>query len=232
MEKVAENINAILASVSALVWGSDQIRDYVTQALTERLAGVPEDGLVMPSLTVAGPTMEALRYAGHDVLLRELYANLLATAMNARTTHLALPAFVEIIRQLTSDEARLLGLLGVNQPLPLISVRVNYKRQLGGYSVLRHFSLLGYEAGCAYPDLTPSYLENLCRLGVAEIPATGAYTVPGIYEPLERHPKIVDLVSDIDRKPDKKSFIERQRLRVTNLGRHFCEACVGDPDRG
>ena len=37
----------------------------------------------------------------------------------------------------------------------------------------------GEAAGCECVHLTPAYLDNLCRLGLADIPAMFQYTSPG-----------------------------------------------------
>lgn len=130
LQTVAKTIHIALAPVSALVWGYEQIKDYVTASLIEKLKNVPKERIVSPSPTVAGPTLEALRYAGHEPTLRELYANLLATSMDAGTAQEAHPAFVEIIRQLTPDEARIVRLfLEPRPPFPLITVRARLKNE-------------------------------------------------------------------------------------------------------
>ena len=106
--------------------------------------------------------------------------------MDTRTATGAHPAFVEIIRQLTPDEARLLRLFAQPRPFPLLNVRrevrVETAIERGGRDVLVHFSLLGWEAGCEFPDMTPAYIDNLCRLGLTEVPTFSEYTAPGIYD--------------------------------------------------
>src|SRR5579864_922076 len=103
-------IRMALAPVSLLVWGFDQIKDYLEDALAHRLKDLPPERIIPPSPIIAGPATEALRFAGHDPILREMYANLLDTEMDANRVREAHPAFVEIIRQLTPDEARIVGL--------------------------------------------------------------------------------------------------------------------------
>lgn len=225
LQTIAKSIHLVLAPVSALVWGYERIRDYVIASLAERFQNIPKERLITPSPTVAGPVLEALRYAGHEPTLRELYANLLATSMDVNTAREAHPAFVDIIRQLTPDEARLVGLFALRRPFPIITVRALRKEDEGGVDILRHFSLLGEEAACTHPELIPGYLDNLCRLGLAEIPAHTIYTAPGVYEPLENHFKVSEAVSEIQ-KEDMKPEIKREALFVTTLGRQFIDACV------
>ena len=231
LETIAKTINVALAPLKGLVWGYDRIENYLIPALAERLKKVPEERVVTPEPSVAGPAIEALRFAGHEPSLRELYANLLATSMDKKTAREAHPSFVEIIRQLTPDEARIVELLAHELSFPLISVYAQVKNGRGRHYDLQHFSLLGYEAGCLHSDLVPSYLDNLCRLGLAEIPDGYEYARPDIYEPLEKHPVILELMADIEKLEDMKPIIEREFLHLTTLGKQFCDACVVEHDR-
>ena len=228
LETIARSINVALAPLKGLVWGYDRIESYLVPALAEKLKKVPKDQVTAPPIHIAGPAIESLRFAGNEPSLRELYANLLATSMDSGTVHEAHPAFVEILRQLTPDEARIVDLF-VDQdywPRPLITVRRQSKEGRGGYDILRHFSLLGEEAQCSYPEMTPSYVDNLCRLGLAEIPALSELTDAGQYEPLERHPTVENIVAEISASTEDKPEIIKEILKVTTLGGQFCNACV------
>ena len=85
LQTVAKTVHVVLAPVSALVWGYDQIKEFVSTKVAERLKNVPPENLVTPKPNVAGPSLEALRYTGHETSLSDLYANLLATAMDTST---------------------------------------------------------------------------------------------------------------------------------------------------
>jgi hypothetical protein len=70
LETVGKAVNAALAPVGALIWGYDRIRDWLVPALEARLATTPSDRIVTPRPTIAGPAIEALRFAGHEESLR------------------------------------------------------------------------------------------------------------------------------------------------------------------
>src|SRR5258706_3810002 len=150
------------------------------------------DGIITPSPIVAGPAVEALRFAGSDPALREMYANLPARAMDAKTAREAHPAFVEILRQLTPDEARILRMLAWNDSLPIVSVVATNLLDQSYHWILRHFGVLGEEAGCTFPALTPAYLDNLSRLGVIGIHEDKRTTTPDAYVALRAHPAVLE----------------------------------------
>lgn len=230
LQTVAKTVHVILAPVSALVWGYDQIKEFVSTKVSERLKNVPPENLVSPKPNVAGPTLEALRYTGHESSLSDLYANLLAAAMDSSTAEGAHPAFVEIIKQLTSDEAKIVSLFVREIPLPLLNLRWEFKPnqegKSGGRTVLAHYSHLGNIAGCQFPHMAPTYIDNLCRLGLTEIPEFGEYTAKGVYDALENDSLVKEHKASIENSPETQPMLERKALMVTELGKQFARICV------
>jgi hypothetical protein len=231
LETVGKAINVALAPIGALVWGYEKCQDFISTKVADRLKDVPPEDIITPKPNIAGPAIEALRYTGHEEELSDLYANLLASSMDRKTASGAHPAFVEIIKQLTPDEAKIVGLFKGARSYPLLNVRSNFKVQaegsMGGHEVLTNFSLLGVEASVEFPQMTPAYLDNLCRLGLVEIPGSGfAYTSKGAYEPLENHPDILAVKTQIELDPARTCEIEQGGLRITALGKQFAKICV------
>jgi hypothetical protein len=231
LQTVAKTVHIALAPVSALVWGYDQIREFVNSKVAERLRHVPPESIVSPKPHVAVPAIEALRYTGSEPLLSDMYANLLASAMNKSTARGAHPAFVEIIRQLTPDEAKLVSLFVRDIRFPLVTVRAKHSGllQKPGYTdMLENYSHLGRIADCEYAEMTPEYLGNVCRLGLAEIPLYISYSDKGVYDSLESDPIVVDSMAKINAEPGRVAEIKRSGLFVTQFGRQFARICVSD----
>lgn len=235
LQTVAKTIHIVLAPVSALVWGFEQIKDFVSTRVADKLKDVPPENIATPKPNVAGPLLESLKYTGHEEMLRDMYANLLAASMDTRTASGAHPAFVEIIKQITPDEARILRLFIHDRPLPLVTVRREYKvespTERGGQDMLVNFSLLGWDAGCDFPQMGPTYVDNLCRLGLTNVPTFLEYTAPGCYEPLEKHPQVEAAKTAIEANANWRAVINRKGLEVTELGKQFCRVCVISHDQ-
>ena len=122
LETVGKAVNVALLPIKGLVWGADKIEAFVKTKVTAKLKNTPEENIQSPDLTVAGPALESLRYTGHNESLSDLYANLLATSMDSRTAEIAHPSFVEIIRNMNSDEARVIKYLIENNNQPIIDI--------------------------------------------------------------------------------------------------------------
>ncbi|WP_207809198.1 MULTISPECIES: DUF4393 domain-containing protein [unclassified Pseudomonas] len=225
LETVAKTVNMALAPVGLMIWGYEQIQEFVSGKVAERLKNVPPEAIIQPGLNIAGPALEALRYTGHSDSLSDMYANLLASAMNVVTANQAHPAFVEIIKQLTSDEAKLMKLFANNRMHPILTV-LERKTNVGTREQLVYFSTFSNSAGIAIPDNLPSYFNNLCRLGLTEIPEGLYLSEDDPYEGLESEPIVRQTVSVINQMPDVKAEIIRQIIRPTQLGQQFIRACV------
>lgn len=229
LQTVAKTIHIALAPVAALVWGYEAVKEFVETRVAEKLRHVPPERIKTPEPHVVVPALQALRYTGHQETLRELYANLLATSLDADTCRHAHPAFVEMIKNMSPDEARIMRLFALRETFPLIDVHVFTKGEDSYEIPIRAFSFVGREAGCEFPDLTPSYLDNLTRLGLIESP--GAYglgpslAAPNTYEPLEQAEEIAALKSQVEQAGGRIEF-DRTFVGTTHLGRQFCRACV------
>ncbi len=225
---VAKLVNVALAPVSGLVWGYEQIREFTATKVAEKLKDVPREKIVTPSPHVAGPAIEALRYTGHEESLSEMYASLLATAMNKDTIQKAHPAFVDIIKQMTPDEAKIVRGFAASESInPLISVQASIpnKTLMDGHTTeLRNFSQIGHRAGCEFMHLVPAYLDNLVRLGLCEIPEGTSYTNDEWYRPLVENPIVTELIAKIE-KSNCSADIVKGAVLVTDFGRQFALAC-------
>ena len=111
LETVGKTVNAALLPVRGLVWGIEQIEEFVTTTVAKKLQNIPLENIQTPDPAVAGPSLESLRYTGHKESLSEMYANLIATSMDSQSSEDAHPGFVEIIRNLNSEEAKILSFL-------------------------------------------------------------------------------------------------------------------------
>ncbi len=223
---VVKAVKVALAPISILVWGYEKIEEFVSQRVAEKLKNVPPGNIVTPNPAVIGPALDALRYIGNDETLRELFANLIATSLDKDTTRKAHPSFVEIIRNLSPDEARLLRLFAINSSWPTINLQAKKRDAINFKLLFKNFSLLGKEAGCEHNDLTPNYLDNLMRLGLISVLDDTYLSDSSVYESLYES-KIVEMYQNqLDSDPDYELHIEKGVARINGFGWQFCQACV------
>ncbi|KAA0958274.1 DUF4393 domain-containing protein [Planococcus sp. ANT_H30] len=223
---VAKTVNMALAPLSALVWGYDKISNYLDSSIAKKLEGVPEENIISPDPSVAGPAIEALRFSGENENIREMFSELLATAMNRETAVQAHPSFVEIIKQLSTDEAKIISNIKHNGLFPLISIRSLLQDGSNGFNDLKkNFTSLPYNLGCLYPEMTSSYIENLDRLGLISIDTGTHIQEEFFYSDSINHPVAVNLVSTVQ-DPSRKADIQKYSFSRTEFGEKFVNACT------
>jgi hypothetical protein len=159
---LSRTVNVALAPLRGLVWGCEQIEAAIASEMERRFKGRAKQ-VVMPKLTIAGPAIEAMRFCGQESDLRQLYLNLLATSMDATTAEKAHPGFVEVIRQLTPDEAKIMRQLASLAPPNRNTHYVEHTIRLTPAEA---------RTVCEHGRLLPAYLNNLLRLGLNKQPHT------------------------------------------------------------
>jgi hypothetical protein len=209
--------------------------------LGERMTAIPNSRRRAPALGFAAQALAgSLRYGA---TMRERYLNLLAAAMDGETAARVHPAFLTVLRQLTPDEVRIMSTFQHDGPYPLVTVGARYRFGERLSTELRYFSLLATQAGCEHPERTAMYIDNLCRLGLAELRPVRIADDTRMFRPLEVHPEVKAAIARVEaRVPELESAnpngddnrvvadVQRTALYVTAFGRQFYEACEYRPE--
>jgi len=226
LETVTKTVNIALAPIKALVWGYEKIEEFIVDSVSKKLKNVSKENILSPPPQVAGPAVEALRFTGHDPNLRELYANLLATAMDKETAHKAHPGFIEIIKNMVADEAIIMQCFISQLEYPIMDINASLKNGLKGYTTeFANYSNLDKACTVQRPGLLPNYIDNLCRLGLLEIPPAVKLITPGTYDPLENDPDVLEFKQKIEQDGRTVSFLHKF-VQITTFGRQFIESVV------
>lgn len=226
LETVTKTVNIALAPIKALVWGYEKIEEFITTRVSEKLKNIPEENITSPPTEIAGPAVEALRFSGNDINLRELYANLLASAMDKNTQDLIHPGYVEIIKNLSSDEAILLQIFKNRFIYPIINVLGELPEGKGSITEYTYFSHFDKITNLKRPDLIPTYLDNISRLGLTEIPYDQHLSAENTYETLENDISLNQIKNNIENIHNRKVIFERKVIKLTNFGKQFIKNVV------
>jgi len=207
-----------------IVNGEESIK-LTGELLREKVSKIPEQKLCEPELYVAIPAIQQLSYCQDNESLRDMYANLLASSMNIDTKWKVHPAFVDIIKQLTPDEAKLLKKLPANIMIlhPLIDVKMRKTPEGGSHTLISNFTTFGMDV-IENKGNIGSYIENLERLKIIEIPALSSISNKEVYEDLKNSQMIKNNIHS--------SILEHftidynyKLFNVTNFGVKLIETC-------
>lgn len=211
-----------LAPISAMIWGYDQIAGYLDVAVPGYFARkkIKAENIKSPDPSIAVPVIEAMRYTSHKPELIEMFTNVLGASMNSESydEH---PAFVEIIKQLCSDECKMLKQLRADDIMPMIKQRIHLPDD-GDIDITPYFSNICYLANCEYPKKFPEYLDNLHRLGLVLIEYDRWLVNDQYYADLLNNPNYIKAIPTKDQK-----IIEKKSLyKLSDMGKKFCSVCM------
>lgn len=225
---IPRTIRAALAPLEKWIMVREYNLEATRRLLEEKLQNTPAELIESPEPYIAVPTLQYISYCMDNDELRNLYANLLANSMTKVVKDGVHPGFVEIIKQLSPDEAKILKHMRTHPVVPTITLRYKYADG-GGVDIIRDFSDIGERVGCEQPQNIAAYFNNLVRLGLIVNAGNLSYlTDKTRYEPLKHHRWVSVYATDEQAQArgfDKYSF-EEGFVRLSAYGENFCSVCL------
>jgi hypothetical protein len=169
--------------------------------------------------------LQGLAFSHEEDDLKRLYLNLLATAMDSRAAATAHPSFVEIIKQLTGEEAALLRIaLGYPELIPIVELR-QVKAGAGFRSALRHLLDLrnGSTRAIEENSRLPAIVDNWIRLRLVEVNYGMWVTGDQQYEWVTHRPELARARAEPLESGVTVDF-QRGSMQRTDYGRQFAES--------
>ncbi len=213
-----------------ITWANERSRIFLERNLElyrERLSATPEERVIPVVPEIGVPIAEKLAYVADDKL-SDLYVNLLVTASSLDTVSHAHPIFVNIINNLSPDEAQLLEVFacGHSMDIPFLTAKLFHPTD-------RSFSVPGdllispeLSTTLRFSENVPAYISNLCGLGIVEVVRAEHIADSTKYEELEAYWAPRFSVSDEPAgEPPRKLQFAKGIISITVFGRSFISAC-------
>lgn len=226
---LTKTINNVLVPLAAINFAFDKAKIYFSGKFQEEIAAkaeaIPSEHIIEPKASIAGPTLQGLAFTHEEPNLKEMYLNLLTTSMDGRAASIAHPAFVEIIKQLDSEDARLVkGALQSSVAIPIVQIHLTNNE--GGYNVLvQHLlNLTNSTTGFPVEDTTlPAMIDNWIRLGLVEVMYDKFLREPTSYSWVEQRPEYKRL-TEMHSAAGASITYQKGILNRTELGKRFAKA--------
>lgn len=198
---ITETVKNCLLPLVAINTGFDNAREYFDRRfpkeISDKLNEISPENIVEPKPSIAGPSMQNLAFSHEEIDLKEMYLSLLATSMNKKKMNNAHPSFAEIIKQLTSEEAKELKTQLSNSQYPSTVFRVEMLTYNNKYIIVKNHldPFVGDEWLTIERQIfLESYFENWIRLGLVNIEYGELVDDPDFYKYVEsKFPKIMNL---------------------------------------
>jgi len=202
------------------------ISDFLEKRLADKLRDVPPDKIISPNPHVVGPAIEALKFTAQESDLREMFSSLIANAMVSDRMVNVHPAFVDMIKSMSGDDAKVMKQIIRESPSALIDIKVSATGTPGWHYIARNVGLVGSKAGLADPWLAIAAINNLERLGLITLLSNQRLKNEDAYEEIIGHSDIVKIKNDNTVEGTSSVIFDRHGAEITRLGRMFAASCI------
>lgn len=231
VEQAGKALSTIIGLGNTILWPVALANEKAKIALEinlekyrKRLESTPKEDISEVPPEVGVPIAEKIGYVS-NAELSDMYIELLSKASIKSSASLAHPSFVNVVNNLSPDEAVLLKTLRHTPLVPFIEVRMHQDGKPEWNTLDPLYSSLNEVAGMSFPHNIVAYLSNFEGLGLIQIRTDVYMAGVGIYEPLEI--KSRNIFKQIEEFPESKIKIKFQRgkIDITPFGKLFLAAC-------
>ncbi|MCP1404555.1 DUF4393 domain-containing protein [Achromobacter insolitus] len=230
---LAQTVETCLLPLAAVNFAFGKAREYFDNKfrskIEEHTGNIPSDSLKEPNPAVAAQALQGLAFSHEESNLEGMYLHLLATAMDGRLpVDAAHPAFAEVIRQLTGNEAALLkSAFLVRNSLPVVELQetafMEGATESHGHNVVTRYVFGLYVGGVPHEvEGLGVMVDNWIRLGLVTVAFDRNFTAPNMYSFAETRPETIRARANCT--PPSTIKIQRGVLEVTEFGRRFAKA--------
>ena len=203
------------------------------KAVQDKLSEIKEENLQEPKMNILGPSLEASKYYFEEEQYREMFSNLIAGSCDKSKNGMIHPYFVEAIKQMTPQEAKILASFKLENTKPICNYWITKKKSMGS-GKREFFANVFYTSSkqTEAPDTNSSSIVNLCRMGLLKTDFTHSFKSKDPYDIFERDTFVIQMREDF--KPfkdnpnvfDEDVSIEKGIVSLTPLGKNFINICI------
>lgn len=192
--------------------------------LQENAEKIPAENLIEPKVNILGPVMEGLKYNLNEEHIKEMFQNILLADMDNRQQSRVLPAYIEIVKQLSKDDAEFLFSLkqqNMIHNLPILRVKLVDDK---GHFVYISDYVICLDNG-KYIKVNPLILDNFIRLNIFHIPYDlyiPSIDYTAVFEKLKNEPQIKRMCNT----PGKHLEYDKEKINFTAYGTNFIDICL------
>ena len=195
--------------------------------INQEVNAIPQEQINQsPDIGVLGPALESSKYYVEDERVRKMFAKLIGAELDLRKAGKIHHSFVDIIRQMSSNDAKLLSLIPKSGPLAEIRLYIqgqNRYIRVGPQNIL----LLPPTINDNFQKNAVS-LNNLNRLGLIEIDHQFSLTDKSFYDPYENLQYYLQARQTLLNEPTKYSKVDIRKgsFLMTEYGELFKSICL------
>lgn len=225
--RIPRAINAAFSGLDRWILNKEYAIDETKKLLAQKLADVDPEKIVEPEPYVAVPAIQAISYSMNSEELRNLYANLLAKAMNSDTKNMVHPSFVEMIKQMSPTDALIFSHIITAPIRPLITIKIVSPNDGGERIFVENCSWINT---ISLAKCRTSF-DNLSRLGLIQIPFIESYTLKENYNIVKENPLFIHADTECKNNllEGESILYQENYIKINELSKLFYEVCIKNP---
>lgn len=219
-------VNNALIPLAVVNFGFQKAREYFETRFSDEFEPyiklIPKESLIEPKPSIAGPALQGLSFSYDEDSLKQMYLNLLANNMDSRHSEDCHPAFVDVIKQMTAEEAELFQMLISKGWRGIAQIWLKLEE---GHRLLHTHLIPLHNSETGEPEINknlPSMVTNWIRLGLIEVDYNAWLTSKDAYAWIEERPEYKELLSN--ETESRKLESKKGLLTFTPFGTKFAIA--------
>lgn len=223
---ITETIKNALLPLAAVNYGFNKAKTYFNEKFQQdfepKLADIPPEDLIEPKASVAGAVLQGIAFAHEETDIKEMFLSLLATSMDKRVSANAHPAFVEIIKQLSNEEAKLVQNIFSLGDSMVATAEIRLHDNVGFKVIYTHLVNFQTTDGAMLENpRLPAIIDNLVRLGLIIVDYSSHLTDENAYQWVNDRPEMIRFKKEFN--PEKIQF-QKGVIKNTSFGVQFAKA--------
>jgi len=232
-KSIGDNLGMMIDGVMGWLgyWGQKQkilqekyVNDFKEKVYI-KIGNIPQDNLIEPAISIVGPIIEPSKYYYEGEYFREMFSELLAAACDKKHIYTIHRSFVEILKQLSPLDAKLLGSFRYNNSYPICDIEAidkNTKLITPFYQSIFDFLSMENEFSPEERIFLTASLDNLKRLGIL---IKNTHILQKEYDYNNFKNSFMYKEYERIKDPDGVLKILPARMELTDFGRGFVSCC-------
>lgn len=195
--------------------------EQAKQKMLEKYNKIPKENLAEPTPSLCLNVAREFDYYLDEDHIKEMFTNILVSDMDNRKNTKVHPSFINIVKELSKYDAKILELLKNEYDIENFIIRPKYVLEKGFILVNNDIFLINKKDIHTISDIV---INTLCRLNLIEIDFLNFKTDEAKYEDafneLKKHIPPIDLPNF------KKIDYDKGILKITKLGQDFIDICL------
>lgn len=195
----------------------------IDRQLEEKYNNIIDENKTEPRTNILGPAVDVLKYNLEEEHIKEMFINLIGNDLDKTKQSRVLPAYIDIVKQLSYDDANFLKYFKDNQLSlePIMELQINSPD--GGFlNPSNDIVLINNNDLQIVPSII---IDNLSRLKIIEINFEKHFYNSSIYDNAFQKFKEQSCLGMISNSYEKLDF-SKGLIRLTDFGSNFIDICL------